>query len=260
MTASGIRARAERLQNKGISRRQKEGPQLRELRISGKITMLFVGPRISLWEMRFETKGLLSLLRANRAERNRPGFMDITMITVSRLKLGGFALNAIPNGIDITILMVIELNDFDMLVCNLIGRLRALTSRFLGVHDAKIGPQSGIDGDIVGMMGEWAFAKWRNVFPLLDLNPRSGSYDGILDGFRYDIKATEYKTGRLICTLKENPDIDIYVLAIVDRKANTVYFPGFARKRDLRRDENITDLSGRGKGYALDQDKLTRFK
>ena len=76
-------------------------------------------------------------------------------------------------------------------------------------------------------------------------------------GKRYDVKATTYKHGRLLSTLKINNDVDIYVLAIVDH--NQVDFVGFATATELRQDENLTDL-GHGQNYSLPQDKLRAFR
>jgi hypothetical protein len=71
-----------------------------------------------------------------------------------------------------------------------------------------------------------------------------------------DVKSTRYQSGRLLATLKDNPDVDIYVLAIVED--NRVCFPGYARKSRLCSEENKVNL-GRGVGYALEQSKLSPF-
>lgn len=151
----------------------------------------------------------------------------------------------------------ITLHDDEILICQMLGRNRSLIARAGGIHDAKMGKQDGAEADVMGFMAEYAFAKLFNTFPDLRITNRSGSYDGILKGYRYDIKATTYTTGRLLCTMKDNPDVDMYVLAIVE--GNTISFPGYATKKQLRLPENLTDL-GHGQGYALQQSQLTRFK
>jgi hypothetical protein len=151
----------------------------------------------------------------------------------------------------------VTLQPDEITVCQMLGRMRSLIARSSGVKDAKIGSQDGSEADVIGMMAEYAFAKRFNTFPDMGLTPRSGSADGVFNGKRYDVKATTYKNGRLLCTLKHNPDVDVYVLAIVD--SNTVHFSGFAMATDLRQEQNLTDL-GHGKGYALTQDKLRAFK
>ena len=152
--------------------------------------------------------------------------------------------------------MKIILQPDEVTVCQMIGRMRSLIARSSGVKDAKMGDQDGAEADVIGMMAEYAFAKQFNVFPDMGLSPRSGSADGVVKGKRYDIKATTYKTGRLLCTVKDNPDVDVYILAIVSN--NEVDVVGWEYKENLRKEENLIDL-GHGKGYALTQDKLQKF-
>ena len=152
--------------------------------------------------------------------------------------------------------MKIVLQPDEVTVCQMIGRMRSLIARSSGVKDAKMGDQDGAEADVIGMMAEYAFAKQFNVFPDLGLSPRSGSSDGIIKGKRYDIKATTYKTGKLLCTVKDNPDVDVYILAIVS--GNEIDIAGWEYKENLRKEENLMDL-GHGKGYALTQDKLQKF-
>lgn len=120
-----------------------------------------------------------------------------------------------------------------------------------------MGDQDGALADVHGMMAEYAFAKHFNVFPDMGLTPRSGSADGFLNGFRYDVKATTYKNGRLLCNLKDNPDVDMYVLCVIDEPYVNII--GYSMKKDLRQDENLIDL-GHGKGYGLNQEQLSKFK
>ena len=152
--------------------------------------------------------------------------------------------------------MKIVLQPDEVAVCQMIGRMRSLIARSSGVKDAKMGDQDGAEADVIGMMAEYAFAKQFNVFPDLGLSPRSGSADGVIKGKRYDIKATTYKTGKLLCTMKDNPDVDVYILAIVS--GNEIDIAGWEYKENLRKEENLIDL-GHGKGYALTQDKLQKF-
>lgn len=150
----------------------------------------------------------------------------------------------------------ITLSPDEVAVCHLIGRSRSMIARAANVKDAKVGDQDGAWADVMGVMGEYAFAKIFNCFPDIGLSPRSGSCDGTYQGWRYDIKSTTYQDGRLLCTTKDNEDVDIYILAIVDEPKVTL--AGFATKEDLRKDENLTDL-GHGVGYALTQNKLKPF-
>lgn len=150
----------------------------------------------------------------------------------------------------------VTLDDPEMMLVKMIGGMRSIVARSAGVVDAKKADLSGLSIDEDGMMAEYAFCKQYNVFPQISPSPRSGSYDCVYGNKRIDVKSTRYKDGRLLATLKDNPDVDVYVLAIID--GNTVTFPGYATKAQLCREENKIDL-GRGEGYALTQDKLTPF-
>ena len=111
-----------------------------------------------------------------------------------------------------------------------------------------MGDQDGSEADVMGLMAEYAFSKHFNTFPDLGLTPRSGSEDGTYKGYRYDIKSTKYKNGKLLSTLKVNDDVDMYVLATVED--STVTFPGWAFKKDLIKKENIKNL-GHGAAKCL---------
>jgi hypothetical protein len=153
--------------------------------------------------------------------------------------------------------MKLVLKPDEIQICQLIGRMRSLIARNNGVIDAKIGNQDGSEADVIGMMAEYGFAKLMNVFPDLGLSPRSGSADGVMpSGNRYDIKSSKHQKARLLSTLKVNPDVDVYVLCIVD--STSLDFKGWAWKEDLIKPENLINL-GHGEGYALDQDKLRQF-
>ena len=147
----------------------------------------------------------------------------------------------------------IELRPDEITVCEMIGRMRSLIARNAGVKDAKMGKHDGMSADVDGVMAEYAFAKQFNVFPDIGLSPRSGSFDGRYKGYRYDIKSTRYKTGKLLSTLKANPDVDMYILAIID--GSTINLAGWAFKDELIQESNIKDL-GHGKGYVMNQEDL----
>lgn len=76
-------------------------------------------------------------------------------------------------------------------------------------------------------------------------------------GGKIDVKTTRHRNGRLLSTLKKNDDVDIYVLAIIDK--NHVIFPGYALKEELFREENKIEL-GHGIGYGMTQDMLRKWK
>ncbi len=153
--------------------------------------------------------------------------------------------------------MIVNLTQEDLLIINFVGRSRSLIARAANVVDVKQGEQDGVDSDVMGFAAEYAFAKHQNLFPDFGLSPRSGTADGVTGKFRYDVKSTHLPNGRLLCTLKENASVDIYILAIV--ASRSVNFPGWAHSSELRKDENIKNL-GHGNVYVMEQSKLRPFK
>ena len=153
--------------------------------------------------------------------------------------------------------MIVKLDPDEVLICEQLGRMRSLIARSAGVTDAKMGNQDGSEADVMGMKAEYAFSKHFNTFPDLGLTPRSGSPDGKLKGYTYDIKSTTYKNGRLLATKKINHDVDMYVLCIVDN--SEVDIKGYVMKNDFIQEKNLKDL-GHGEGYCLDQNLLEKFK
>ena len=153
--------------------------------------------------------------------------------------------------------MILTLQPDEVQICQMVGRMRSLIARGNGVRDAKMGNKDGSEADVMGMMAEYGFAKQMSVFPDLGLTPRSGSADGVMpSGKRYDVKASKHKSARLLSTLKVNPDVDVYVLCVVD--GSTLDYKGWATKEELIKEENKKDL-GHGVGYALEQEKLRKF-
>lgn len=153
-------------------------------------------------------------------------------------------------------LKAIRLTEAEMATVQILSNIRTIVARASNVRDAKMSSVKGTDIDFDGMIGEYAFCKKHNLFLDITASPRSGSYDCVYNGKRVDVKTTRHKNGRLLCTMKNNDDVDVYVLAIID--GYDVYFPGWAYKGDLRVDDNIIDL-GYGNGYALSQEKLRSF-
>ena len=53
----------------------------------------------------------------------------------------------------------VELDHSEIQYCQMVGRNRSLVARGNNVKDAKMGNQDGADADVLGFMGEYAFAK-----------------------------------------------------------------------------------------------------
>jgi hypothetical protein len=149
----------------------------------------------------------------------------------------------------------VELTDTELIVCKLIGNLRTLSNRANKVKDA--GQFTNLETDEDGVLGEFAFCKHWNIYFDADVSPRAHTHDCLLKGKKIDVKTTRVKTGRLLATKKVNPDIDIFVLAIVD--GNKVSFPGYLLAGDMYQDKNLTNL-GHGELYAVQQSELRQWK
>ena len=154
-------------------------------------------------------------------------------------------------------MFTVELTDAEIMFCRMAAGLRTITARAANIKDARMGDLSGLQMDEDGVIGEYAFCKKMNIFPDLIPGPRSGSHDCIFMGKRIDVKSTRREDGRLLTTLKNNDDVDVYVLAIII--GNKVRFPGFAPKKELCLEQNKVQL-GHGVGYGIAQDRLRLWK
>jgi hypothetical protein len=151
----------------------------------------------------------------------------------------------------------ITLADSELATCRMIGNMRAICARSNNVNDTIVNKGSGLEMDEWGVVGEYAFCKLNNIFFDPSISPRSGSYDFVFHGVRFDMKTTTLKDGQLLATMKQNKDVDAFALAILTN--NVVTFPGYCLARDMYKPENIKNL-GRGEGYAIPQLRLRRWK
>ena len=153
--------------------------------------------------------------------------------------------------------MEIEIQETEIAVLKILGNLRTLQNRSNNINDTQRDKRNKSDVELDGLIGEYAFCKINNIFMDIDVCVRSGSYDCMYKGYRLDIKTTRHTNGRLIAYPKKNPDVDIYVLCIID--GNKVSFPGYAKTEELFKEENIVNL-GYGDTYAINQENLRTFK
>jgi len=137
--------------------------------------------------------------------------------------------------------------------------MRQTNSRASGVVNKQMSKQNPIEIERDGVLSEMAFGKRFNLYPDFSVHPRKGGADLIThQGLRVDIKATRYKSGRLLIHIdKTVEDVDIYVLAIID--GDDVDFVGYIKSADAIKQEYVKDL-GYGVGYVIEQTSLTKFK
>ena len=154
--------------------------------------------------------------------------------------------------------MKIVLNEAEILLANYIGMARYNNARTHGVVDQKVGDQSCAFVDINGMGGELAACRAFNAYPDLTIveADRLPGYDFVTKaGNKIDVKTTEYKSGKLLATMKTKiGDADIYLLVTGVLPKFTVV--GYATEDELLQQINIGNL-GKGPGYMLDQKSIT---
>lgn len=157
--------------------------------------------------------------------------------------------------------MKIELTDGEMAMIQVLGTMRYYANVLHRTKSIKYTQREELDIDIDGVMGEYAFGKWKNVFCDWSIGTSNGGYDMLIPRknggmARVDVKVRRRVDSDLLVVLKENNDVDIYVLGIAGK--NSVDFVGWAFKKDVIKEENKTDL-GRGLCYLYKRSLLNQF-
>jgi len=152
--------------------------------------------------------------------------------------------------------MRVTMTQGEIEVCTMLAQMR--NKNHVPPNRYKVSNKTQLEQDIEGVIGEYAFCKFKNIWPDLSTHSRQNGYDCIYNNYRVDVKATKNTSGMLLLSpKKDNPDIDIYVLAILH--PFHVELVGWAFKTDLQQPENLKDL-GYGPTYALTQSQLRNFK
>lgn len=151
----------------------------------------------------------------------------------------------------------IVLNEAEQRLAKYLAKARYMKNRQTGTKDLKVGPQDCEQTDLEGIAAEIAFCKMTNVYPDLQLEDRP-PHDAVLaDGTTVDVKATRYRSGRLLAVpgkLDKSDGLHSYSL-VVGEFPGPYEFRGFMKREDLLRPERLTDL-GHGPTYAAQQDDL----
>ena len=127
----------------------------------------------------------------------------------------------------------IELNETEIAFCYQVASIRRMINRGLGVKDETV-KEDFMDCEILGVLGEYAFAKFVNVFPKLIDRVKSGGEDCTYKGYKVDVKATRNSSKGLFIH-KQNKDIDVYVLALVSLPI--IEIKGWMKSEDIIKDE-----------------------
>lgn len=158
---------------------------------------------------------------------------------------------------------VIQLDPGEALAAHQVAALRNYVNAGRRIQNRRQDTTAGSTKlNVVGFLGELAFAKWRGVFPDLTAHPRAGVPDFTIDGQTYDIKATDHPEGNLICYEGAQSTAKFYVLALVRATANgygyNVEFPGWTTGADLIRPERRVKL--RTWCYLVPRNELSPWK
>lgn len=118
--------------------------------------------------------------------------------------------------------MNIVLGPGETAVANVIATLRQSVNREAGIKNLKAGKQDPITTEIVGILGEFAFAKWAGLWPDLSTHLRHGSFDNTFRGWSVDVKSTRNPRGDLYVDARADKRADIYVLVHVEYASCTI--------------------------------------
>lgn len=141
----------------------------------------------------------------------------------------------------------VYLDNSEIEVCKMLGRMRSEANN---VEFKK--------SDFIGLLGECAYAKHFNLYLDLSMGKRINTYDFMHEGKRIDVKTNERIDGKLFIPEKENIDVDIYVLALLDNQSsNIIHLAGYIEKQIIRQQENFYTQPFRK--YIMEQNKLKRF-
>jgi len=146
---------------------------------------------------------------------------------------------------------------------NLIGSKRNSTNRKLDVNDNRYKRTDPLEIDQLGARAELVIHKLCNQYPEemfmfkpLSKDNKTDLGDIFIEGLGVDVKATKYKTGKLLANIGPIPDISIFGL-IIENNINEYDLKGFMTAHDLY-DEKRIEVVGR-RVYAAHQKDLLDF-
>ena len=154
----------------------------------------------------------------------------------------------------------VSLNAQEQAIFRFLARSRYKNNRSAGTRNAKRGPQSDEQTDLEGIGAEFAFTKLFNLYPDFSIEPRTAENDTgdcmLRDGRSVDVKATQYRTGKLIAVPWKKAGVDLFALMTGTFPVYT--FRGFMQADELLRQERLGSL-GYGPTYIAGQAELVSF-
>ncbi len=158
---------------------------------------------------------------------------------------------------------VVELDRIEQGICKLLAQKRHDNNRSRNVKNSKIGGQSDAETDLEGIGAEFGFSKLFNLYPDLTISTRSstaGQDDGdvtLRDGRSVDIKATKYRTGKLVAVPWKKPKVDLFALMV--GTFPKYEFKGFMKSEELLSEKRLGTL-GHGPTYIAQQNELLELE
>ena len=150
------------------------------------------------------------------------------------------------------------LSEADFAYCKVIAGIRRMANRGRGTGNYfDLGCGQNNTNEELGVLAEYAFCKYFNIFFDGTFAGKDAGYDCILHGKKIDIKAIDSPDKNLVAYIKqENAQIDLYVLILVEDDQPAIV--GWIEKDRFIQDFNKRDL-GYGERYFLPQDQLNQW-
>jgi hypothetical protein len=146
-------------------------------------------------------------------------------------------------------------------------------SRAANICDRKIGKQSPMVTDLVGLLGEIGFSKLFSLERDDTIEARSGSVDFIAgNGQSIEVKASHHANPHLLIPAYAIPEwagggygtkefVDIYVLMRVDYNARKVFFMGWAKRCDVIRPDRLQYFRGADRqSFVVPPEEMTQLE
>lgn len=151
--------------------------------------------------------------------------------------------------------MKVQMEPAEVAIAEMLAVMRNAANRGNHVADKQKGDQNPIQIERDGVLAEMAFGKAYNLWPDFSIMPRHGGADLTgKTGKTIDVKATRYKSGRLLIhTDKEPGAVDLYVLAIVED--STIDLVGYIESDKAIHPDNLGDV-GHGQTYVVERERL----
>jgi hypothetical protein len=151
--------------------------------------------------------------------------------------------------------MIVKLNEVEQKLAIFLAKKRHQANRSSNTTNRKIGGQSDEQTDLEGVGAEIAYCKIMNVYPDMDLDHRPPDDATLSDGRTVDVKATRYKSGRLVVVPWKKAGVDLFALMVGE-------FPeyrlaGTKPADEVIREDRLGDL-GHGKTYMVEQKDLDK--